>query len=321
MILIKCILKIGTIYMVKFINVSQDYGNFRALHNLSFEIKKGCLLALLGPNGAGKSTTMSIMTGFRPPLEGEVYINGINIFEHPEEAKYNIGYLAEIPPLYPDLTVREYLHFVGGMRGLSNEESINRTKEVLILLNIENREDTLIRNLSKGLKQRVGIAQSILHYPKLLILDEPTVGLEPAQLIEFRQLIRYLARETEMTVVISTHIMSEASELCDEVIILNEGKKIFEGSKEKLLLQNKQEFMYELTVVRFSDALIEHLKSINMVLDVIIHDEKLHVSTKKDISEILVEETIKFGAGVKSLTPLVTSLERVFLDLTVEKNK
>ncbi len=307
--------------MVKFINVSQDYGTFRALHNLNFEIKEGSLLALLGPNGAGKSTTMSIMTGFRPPLEGEVFINGINIFEEPEKAKSFIGYLAEIPPLYPELTVREYLTFVGGVRGLSEEDALKRTKEVLILLHIEDREEALIKNLSKGLKQRVGIAQSILHYPKLLVLDEPTVGLEPAQLIEFRQLIRHLAIETNMTVVISTHIMSEASELCDEVIIINEGIKIFEGSKDTLLVQNEKGFTYELLVVRYSDELINHLKGIDKLLDVVKKEDILYISALEDISEIIVEETIKFGAGVKTISPVVTSLEKVFLNLTIDKNK
>ena len=306
--------------MVKFVNVSQSYGNFKALHDLNFEIKKGSLLALLGPNGAGKSTTLNIMTGFRPPLEGEVFINDINIFENPEEAKSCIGYLAEIPPLYPELTVIEYLVFIAEMRGMSHEESISRSKEVLKLLNLLEREDALIKNLSKGLKQRVGIAQSILHYPKLLVLDEPTVGLEPSQLIEFRQVIRHLAKETGMTVVISTHIMSEAAELCDEVIIISEGKKIFEGSKDFLLAnKNNQEFSYELIVVRPSQELLLHLTSVLDVVSVVENNNIISITTNKDISEIIVEETIKFGAGVKSITPTVNSLEKVFLDLTIKK--
>ena len=306
--------------MVKFVNVSQSYGNFKALHDLNFEIKKGSLLALLGPNGAGKSTTLNIMTGFRPPLEGEVFINGIDIFENPEEAKSCIGYLAEIPPLYPELTVTEYLIFIAEMRGMSHQDSVSRSKEVLQLLNMVEREDALIKNLSKGLKQRVGIAQSILHYPKLLVLDEPTVGLEPSQLIEFRQVIRHLAKETGMTVVISTHIMSEAAELCDEVIIISEGKKIFEGSKDFLLAnKNSQEFSYELIVVRLSKELLLHLINILGVVNVVENNNIISITTNKDISEILVEETIKFGAGVKSITPTVNSLEKVFLDLTIKK--
>ncbi len=306
--------------MVKFVNVSQSYGNFKALFDLSFEIKKGSLLALLGPNGAGKSTTLNIMTGFRPPLEGDVFINSINIFENPQEAKSYIGYLAEMPPLYLELTVMEYLIFIAEMRGMNYQDSVSRSKEVLLLLNMLEREDALIKNLSKGLRQRVGIAQSILHYPKLLVLDEPTVGLEPSQLIEFRQVIRHLAKETGMTVVISTHIMSEAAELCDEVIIISEGKKLFEGSKDFLLAnKNTQEFIYELIVVRPSQDLLIHLKNIPSVINVVENNNIITIITNNDISENIVEETIKFGSGVKSITPTTNSLEKVFLDLTIKK--
>ncbi|MGL5955859.1 MAG: ABC transporter ATP-binding protein [Brevinema sp.] len=303
--------------MVKFINISQYYGKFRALYNINFEIKKGCLLALLGPNGAGKSTIMSIMTGFRPPLEGEVYINGIDIFEFPEKAKSFIGYLAEIPPLYPELTVVEYLTFIGEMREIDNLKE--RIKEVLLLLKLTDREGALIKNLSKGLKQRVGIAQSVLHKPKLLVLDEPTVGLEPAQLIEFRQVIRHLAKEEGMTVVISTHIMVEASELCDEVIIIDEGKKIFEGTKNDLLIQNKESFSFYLVAVRPSEELLLHLQKMKKVITAEFFDHGIKISTEEDISELIVEETIKFGAGVKSISPIINSLEKVFLDLTIKK--
>ncbi len=301
--------------MVKFVNVSQFYGTFQALFNINFEIKKGSLLALLGPNGAGKSTTMSIMTGFRPPLEGEVFINGVNIFEEPELAKSFIGFLSEIPPLYPELTVKEYLKFVGEMREVPHLD--NRIKEVLALLHLTEREGALIQNLSKGLKQRVGIAQSILHKPKLLVLDEPTVGLEPAQLIEFRQLIRHLAKQEEMTVVISTHIMVEASELCDEVIIINEGKKIFEGTKEDLLIQNKENYSYKIIVSKLSEGLLSHLKNnIKDVYEAEFFEDGILVSAYEDVSEIIVEEIIDFGSGIKSITPVVNSLEKVFLDLT-----
>ncbi|MGL4676671.1 MAG: ABC transporter ATP-binding protein [Brevinema sp.] len=303
--------------MVRFINVSQYYGKFQALYDISFEVKKGSLLALLGPNGAGKSTMMSIMTGFRPPLEGEIYINDVNIFEFPEEAKSFIGYLAEVPPLYPELTVVEYLRFVGEMREISNLEK--RIKEVLLLLNLMDREGTLIKNLSKGLKQRVGIAQSILHKPKLLVLDEPTVGLEPAQLIEFRKVIRHLVKEEGMTVVISTHIMVEAAELCDDVIIINEGKKIFEGTKDELLSQNEEHFFYCLVAVRPSQELLLNLQNMKEVMTAEFLDSGIKISSKEDISELIVEETIKFGAGVKSISPIINSLEKVFLDLTIKK--
>lgn len=305
--------------MVKFINVSQDYGKFRALYDISFEIKKGSLLALLGSNGAGKSTLMSIMTGFRPPLEGEVFINELNIFEEPEKAKSFIGYLAEIPPLYPELTVIEYLKFTGQLHGLSTYHAQIQAEESLDLLKITDRKNALIKNLSKGLKQRVGIAQSILHKPKLLVLDEPTVGLEPAQLIDFRHLIRNLAKDTNMTVVISTHILSEASELCHDIIIINEGKKIFDGTKDELLYKKDNEFNYLLKVVRFSDELMNYLKKLPYIKDIHQKGEFLEITAQEEIADILTKEMINYGAGIKSFAPLENSLEKVFLDLTINK--
>lgn len=307
--------------MVKFINVSQDYGHFRALYGINFEIKKGSLLAFLGPNGAGKSTTMSIMTGFRPPTEGKVLIDGVDIFEDPIRAKSSIGFLPEIPPLYPELTVIEYLVFIGELRGINQEQSKIRSYEILKLLKLEDREGALIKNLSKGLKQRVGIAQSIFHYPKLLVLDEPTVGLEPAQLIEFRQMIRNLAYETGMTVVFSTHIMAEAAELCDEVIIINEGQIVFEGSKDVLLSQRDSLFSYQLIVSQASEELLSHLKTLEYVHSIEQNQEKFIIKAEKDIAEKIVEETIKKGVGVKSLAPLIDTLEKVFLDLTVSERE
>ncbi|MGL4561239.1 MAG: ABC transporter ATP-binding protein [Brevinema sp.] len=306
--------------MVKFVDISQNYGNFKALHHISFDIPNGTLVALLGRNGAGKSTTMSIMTGLRPPLEGEVFINGINIFEEPEKAKRFIGYLGEIPPLYPELTVFEYLHFTGQIHGLGDMESKEKTEKVLQTLQIKDRKNTLIKNLSKGLKQRVGIAQSILHQPKLLVLDEPTVGLEPSQLIEFRNLIRSLAYEFQMTVVISTHIMSEASELCDHVIILNEGQKIFDGSKEMLINQHQQGCFYK--VVLESEAtedLLSKIKSINGITSVIKKNKILEIEAQSDNASLISETIVLSKFGLKEISRIKNSLETVFLELTDKK--
>ncbi len=298
--------------MIKFVNVSQYYGKFQALFNIDFEVAEGTLLALLGPNGAGKSTTMSIMTGFRPPVEGDVFINGINIFEEPEKAKSHIGYLPEIPPLYPDLTVSEYLSFAADLR----EAPHSRIKEVLQLLKLEDRENALIKNLSKGLKQRVGIAQSILHKPKILVLDEPTVGLEPSQLIEFRQLIKNLAKEENMTVVISTHIMAEAAELCDEIIIISAGRKLFEGKKDKLL-ENKDKWICELKVNEPSPELHKKLLSLKHVEGVEDIDGGFIITATEDVSQKIAEKALHYG--IKSINPVLNSLEKVFLELTSEE--
>lgn len=302
--------------MVQFLHVSQNYGTFRALYDLSFFIKKGTLVALLGPNGAGKSTTMNIMTGSRPPIEGKVLIDGIDIFENPEKAKTHIGYLAEIPPLYPELTVCEYLIFTGELHGLNKAESKKRTLEILDLLKINDRKNTLIRNLSKGLKQRVGIAQSILHKPKLLVLDEPTVGLEPAQLIEFRHLIRSLVSEFNMTVILSTHIMAEASELCDEIIIINEGHKIFSGTKEELLQKKQNEYVYEITVDKINDEL---LKSLEFFGPVHIKSNTIVLHSQHEATEKITETILKKKVGFRSITRLKDSLEDVFLRLTLKE--
>ncbi|MGL4366985.1 MAG: ABC transporter ATP-binding protein [Brevinemataceae bacterium] len=302
--------------MIEFVNVSQNYGTFRALHNINFKISEGSLLALLGPNGAGKSTAMSIMTGFRPPIEGDVYINGINIFDEPEKAKSFIGYLSEIPPLYPELTVEEYLDFTGRIHGLDWKQSKIQMEESLDFLQIRDRKSTLINNLSKGLKQRVGIAQSIMHKPKVLVLDEPTVGLEPAQLVHFRNLIRMLSQNFDMTIVLSTHIMSEAAELCDQVIIINEGRKIFDGSKEDLLQKQQQELSYQVKVKKISESLINHLKDIKGVLRVVSENGIITISANNDIAETLSEEIIKQGAGLRFFSPVRNTLEEVFLQMT-----
>lgn len=303
--------------MVQFLHVSQNYGMFRALYDLNFLIEKGTLVALLGPNGAGKSTTMNIMTGSRPPTEGKVLIDGIDIFEDPEKAKAHIGYLAEIPPLYPELTVWEYLIFTGELHGLNKAESKKRTLEILDLLKINDRKDTLIRNLSKGLKQRVGIAQSVLHKPKLLVLDEPTVGLEPAQLIEFRHLIRSLVSEFDMTVVLSTHIMAEASELCDDIIIINEGHKIFSGTKEELLQKKQNEYVYEITVDKINDKL---LKSLEIFGPIHLKSNTIILHSQHEAAEKITETILQKHVGFRSITRLKNSLEDVFLQLTLKED-
>ncbi|MGL4387789.1 MAG: ABC transporter ATP-binding protein [Brevinema sp.] len=306
--------------MVKFVNVSQNYGNFTALHNISFEIPDKTLVALLGPNGAGKSTTMNIMTGFRPPIDGEVIINGIDIFEEPETAKKYIGYLGEIPPLYPELTVFEYLTFVAELRGIDQNTAKIKAEEALELVQIQNRKNALIKNLSKGLKQRVGIAQSILHKPKLLVLDEPTVGLEPSQLIEFRNLIRSLASEHGMTVVISTHIMSEASELCDHVIIINEGHKIFDGTKDLLLNQNQDFFIYSISLVEIpTEHLFTKIYQIPEVLNLSVDDKTILISLRKNIVSSIVKIIVYENFSIIEVIRMKNSLEKVFLQLTDKK--
>lgn len=301
-----------SLMMVQFENVSYDYGRFRALYDVSFLIKEGSLLALLGPNGAGKSTTMGIMTGIRNPAEGRVLIGGIDIFDDPEKAKEKIGYLGEIPPLYPELTVFEYFQFAAELQKVKKPEE--RSIEVLSLLNISDRKNSLIKNLSKGLKQRVGIGQSIIHKPSLLVLDEPTVGLEPAQLIEFRSLIRNLAKQEKMTVVLSTHIMQEAAELCDEVIIINEGRKVFDGSKE-ILLSRENGIVYKAEVEQLA-LLKDKLSQLKEISHIEEKDNALIISCRQPMAEEIAKIMLQEKCGFKTLASVKNSLEEVFLNLT-----
>ena len=207
--------------MIKVRNLTKNYGNHLAVNGISFDIKPGKIYGLLGPNGAGKSTTMNILTGCLAATSGEVTVDGHDIFEEPIEAKRHIGYLPEQPPVYGEMTPKEYLMFVAEAKGVPFEKSLRHVKEVMQLTQIYDVRDRLIRNLSKGYRQRVGIAQAMIGEPDVIILDEPTVGLDPAQIIEIRNLIRKLGRIK--TVIISSHILAEISAVCDHVIIISKG--------------------------------------------------------------------------------------------------
>lgn len=218
--------------MIKVRNLTKKYGNHLAVNNISFDIKPGKIYGLLGPNGAGKSTTMNILTGCLAATSGEVKVDGHDIFDEPIEAKRHIGYLPEQPPVYGEMTPREYLMFVAEAKGVPFEKSLRHVKEVMQLTQIYDVRNRLIRNLSKGYRQRVGIAQAMIGEPDVIILDEPTVGLDPAQIIEIRNLIRKLGRLK--TVIISSHILAEISAVCDHVIIISHGNIVANDTLENL---------------------------------------------------------------------------------------
>ncbi len=218
--------------MIKVRNLTKKYGNHLAVNNISFDIKPGKIYGLLGPNGAGKSTTMNILTGCLAATSGEVKVDGHDIFDEPIEAKRHIGYLPEQPPVYGEMTPKEYLMFVAEAKGMPFEKSIRHVKEVMQLTQIYDVRNRLIRNLSKGYRQRVGIAQAMIGEPDVIILDEPTVGLDPAQIIEIRNLIRKLGRLK--TVIISSHILAEISAVCDHVIIISHGNIVANDTLENL---------------------------------------------------------------------------------------
>ena len=218
--------------MIEVKNLVKRYGNYLAVDHLSFHVDKGQIYGFLGPNGAGKSTTMNIMTGYLASTEGEVLINGMNILEEPEKVKRCIGYLPEQPPLYFDMTVEEYLKFAADLKKIERTKRKEQIEKVMEMSGIADVRQRLIRNLSKGYRQRVGLAQAILGYPEILILDEPTVGLDPKQIIEIRELIRSLSKNH--TIILSSHILSEISAVCDYVMIINHGKLIASDTTENL---------------------------------------------------------------------------------------
>lgn len=218
--------------MIQVTNLVKQYGNKTALQGINFTVEKGQILGLLGPNGAGKSTTMNIMTGYLSATSGEVKIDGYDILTEPMKAKKLIGYLPEIPPLYLDMKVREYLNFVAQLKKVKKKEQKAQVEEVIRMTELGEYENRLIKFLSKGYKQRVGLAQALLGSPELLILDEPTVGLDPKQIINMRELIKELAKTH--TIILSSHILSEISAVCDSVIIIDRGKVIAQGTAEEL---------------------------------------------------------------------------------------
>ena len=218
--------------MIEVKNLVKRYGDHYAVDHLSFTVEDGQIFGFLGPNGAGKSTTMNMMTGYLAATEGQVLVEGHDILEEPEAARENIGYLPELPPLYPDMTVTEYLRFCAELKKVPKEQREEQLQQVLTLTHLEDMSSRLIRNLSKGYRQRVGLAQAILGFPKIIILDEPTVGLDPKQVVEIRDLIRHLAKEH--TVIISSHILSEIRAVCDHVLIIRKGKFVVCDTPEDL---------------------------------------------------------------------------------------
>ena len=231
--------------MIKVQNLVKRYGSNYALNDVSFEIGEGEIVGLLGPNGAGKSTAMNILTGYLSSTSGEVYVNGINMLEDPIEAKKNIGFLPEQPPLYPEMTVIEYLNFVYDLKRCELERKPH-IDEIISVTKLSEVKDRLIRNLSKGNKQRVGIAQALIGDPKVLIFDEPTVGLDPKQIIAVRNLLRTLARRH--TVVLSTHILAEVQAVCERVIIINKGKIIADEHTDDIVRTIEDGYRYRVKI-------------------------------------------------------------------------
>lgn len=310
--------------MIEVKNLVKRYGNHAAVNDLSFTVETGKVVGFLGPNGAGKSTTMNMITGYIAPTEGKVLIDGIDIMDEPELAKKNIGYLPEIPPLYPDLKVREYLSFVAELKKVSKKDRDIEVHKIMSKTKTLDVSERLIKHLSKGYKQRVGLAGAMMGNPDILILDEPTVGLDPSQIIEMRELIRELSKNH--TVLLSSHIMQEISAVCDEIIIINEGKMITKDTPENITKKMVDTNGVHVVVKGDKTKLKEALRTISGIKNVSYDNDK---DTEEDTTGLTIycaeDEDIRvdlFYALAKAECPLIemnkldTSLEDAFLALT-----
>lgn len=307
--------------MIEVKNLVKKYGNHAAVDDLSFSVETGKVVGFLGPNGAGKSTTMNMITGYIAPTEGEVYIDGINMAEEPEKAKKNIGYLPEIPPLYPDLRVREYLNFVAELKKVPKAERSSMVNEVMSKTKTVDVSERLIRHLSKGYKQRVGLAGAMMGYPDILILDEPTVGLDPSQIIQMRELIRELSKEH--TILLSSHIMQEISAVCDEIMIINNGKLITCDTPEKLTMKMASNGLHlvikgEVAEIKSALRTISGIK--NVVYDEVMEDGTLGLTLYSmdgtDLRESVFFVLAEASCPILEMRRKETSLEEAFLALT-----
>ena len=310
--------------MIEVRNLTKKYGDHFAIQDISFSLEKGKIYGLLGPNGAGKSTTMNIMTGYIAATSGEVIIEGHDIFKEAEEAKKHIGYLPEIPPLYMDMTVWEYLFTVANLKGVPKSERKSMIGDVMEKVMITNMKDRLIKNLSKGYKQRVGIAQTLIGNPDIIILDEPTVGLDPKQIIEIRTLIKQLGEDH--TVLISSHILSEIGAVCDHVVIINKGhlvvsdstenlEKLFKG-QDILCLSAQGELEKIQNILREFPAL--SIADMKEAEEAETYRFQLKVQDQADYRKQLFFRFAEAGIPLLEISRAGMSLEDIFLEITEE---
>jgi ABC-2 type transport system ATP-binding protein len=301
--------------MIKVSGLTKDYGARRAIHNLNFDAKQGEIVGFLGPNGAGKTTTMRILTGYMPPSDGEAVVAGYDVVEESLEVRKRVGYLPETVPLYTDMVVFDYLKYMGDLRRLPDVE--DRVDEVLDRVGLLDRAQGYIGNLSKGMRQRVGLAQALLHQPEVLILDEPTIGLDPGQVVEIRELIREIGKEK--TVLLSTHLLNEAQNLCDRVLIINKGKIVAEDTTENLQARLLGAERVVVKVRGDGDQLAETIKEVKGVRKIETLEDgavEFEFASGKDLRPEVAKQIIKSGYDLLELRPLGMSLEEIFLELT-----
>jgi ABC-2 type transport system ATP-binding protein len=309
--------------MISVDHLRKHYGDFVAVDDISFEIKKGEIVGLLGPNGAGKTTTMRVLTCFMPATSGEVTVNGSDAFEDPIEVKRSIGYLPESAPLYGDMKVEEYLDYVAELREIPKSKRKKRIKEVAEQTGLLPRLRQDINHLSKGYKQRVGLAQALIHDPEVLILDEPTSGLDPNQIVEIRSLIKNIGKTK--TVILSTHILSEAEATCDRVLIINKGKIVASGTAQELRAQNKEVALVRVKIEGAGKGLPAKLETITGVTRIMKLDRgvekgyslfEIETESNEDLRKEITQAVVSGGFDLVEVQREGKTLEDVFADLT-----
>jgi ABC-2 type transport system ATP-binding protein len=305
-------------------HLTKRYGRFTAVEDVSFRVERGEILGFLGPNGAGKTTTMRILTGYMPATDGRALVGGFDVFDQPIEAKRRTGYLPETPPLYPDMSVVDYLNFVARIKGVPSADRRQRVQAVMERTRVADMASRLCSRLSKGYKQRVGLAQALIHNPDVLILDEPTAGLDPKQIIETRQLIKELAGNH--TIILSTHILPEVAQTCQRVVIINKGRVVAVDTPENLTARLRgSETMYIQVDAAGVDASsrLARVPGVGRVVEADRRDGAIGYEVEStsghDIRRELAREVVNNGWGLLELRPMRMSLEEIFLSLTTEE--
>jgi ABC-2 type transport system ATP-binding protein len=319
--------------LIRLQHMSKNFGPYPAVIDVSFEVLKGEIVGFLGPNGAGKTTTMRVLTGFTPPSEGEVTVAGYNLETHSLDARRHIGYVPESVPLYLDMTVTDYLHYMGRIRGMNRKWINERMPKVIDVVNLGDYRNTLVGRLSKGFRQRTGIAQAIMHEPDVLIMDEPTIGIDPIQVVETRELISELG--SEHTLLLSSHILPEVSMICKRVLVINDGRIVADDKPSALSSRLQHAERIELGVKGTEPrAVISILRDLEMVIDARSDnraDQQQRAEVEKRIAllvdarpnsgapEKIAKAVIDNGWWLTNLNPLPLTLEEIFLQLTTEE--
>ena len=304
--------------MIRVEELTKDYGSRRALHGLTFEARQGEVVGFFGPNGAGKTTTMRILTSYMPPTSGEAIVAGYNVVSESLEVRKRVGYLPETVPLYTDMVVFDYLKFMADLRHLPDAEE--RVGETLEMVGLLDRANGYIGNLSKGMRQRIGLAQALLHRPEVLILDEPTIGLDPGQVVEIRHLIREIGKER--TVLLSTHILSEAQQICDRVLIINKGRIVVEDTPENLQSRLVGAERVILRVGGDSDGLAPRIEKVKGVQQVKTNPDgslEFQFLPAQDVRQLVAKTVVEAGYDLVEMRAVGLSLEEIFLELTKEE--